>query len=231
MAKKKETKEENPMYRKMCENSNDCTCERKSKKIEDMEITSCSQCFHIFEWQKIVVDKKSEAPESKVDKKPEETKATEKVKEPVNEKVESKSDDETASNAKEMQEAFAEVDNITADIDNMTGSKKKEAAPEKEVEVDDLDPFADREPEEVKTVEGTFVIKDCKIKSATTVRMVCEGSKDKRWALDIESEAEKVAKIGKNPGALIDKKIKVEYMGFDNEGRPNNPKYLAIIAK
>lgn len=215
------------MYRKICKNSTDCTSEKNKKVIEDMEITSCSQCFHVFEWQKIVVDKKSVVPM------PTEINKPEGWREPVKdrmEKIESKSDIETASNAKEMQKAFAEVDNIAADIDNLTG-KKKAVREEKAAEVENIDPFTDSKPEQVQVNEGTFVIKDCKIKSSTTVRMICVGTKDKRWALDIESEPAKVARLATNPNILIDKSIKVEYTGLDNEGRPNEPKYLAIVAQ
>lgn len=231
MSKKKTEIEEDPTYRKICTSLKSCSAERKVFVSGDMSITSCHQCFQVLDWEKISTPKikleekaKNKMPEPVkevvVEEYMEPTPVVETPKFKINiNKVENKEDDETAKKAENMRKVFAEVDSI---MENPVAVKK--TVPEVSVITD---PFG-----ESVVKQSFFEINDAKGKNATTVRLVVwNEEKNNKWLLDVETNAEKVIMIAKNPSLMIGKYVKVEYLSLDSKQNPVDPKYLGMKPK
>jgi hypothetical protein len=201
-------------YVKMCTNSGACDQERKTSNLGNMMVTSCTQCFHIFGWEKIS-EKEKIATEKPINKKPVE-------KEKVTE-----APDPTKEQADELKKVFAGADKILKETMEMTSETAAEVTAE--IEDEEFDPMAElNEPEPVKQEKG-FQIISVKVKSENTVRIICGGTK-LNWFIDIETDPAKVAKIKANNSILVGKFIHVEYLGIDENLNPKDPKYLSIKA-
>lgn len=219
MATKKVEKEEDQMYRKMCDNSNYCSEEKGTSVQGNMEIYFCQQCFHILSWKKIEVESKT--PVQKVKKE-----------NPVKEEKEvvSSIDQATVDIADEMQAAFADVDQVMNDITKI-GAKPAPVEDDLKVvsEEEEFDPFAEEENE---PMESDFVILKVKEEKSNTIRLICEAQgSNSRWLIDKETEPSKVKMIMQKPELVTDKLLRIKYDRLDEVGRPVNPQYITLVPK
>lgn len=253
---KEVVKEEDPMYKKICDNSNDCSCERTTRVLSDMEVSSCSQCFHVLSWQKISIDKKSAAPKSRAVISEEsigppaaKTKVV-KVEKPALEKMEEalvelaeagpnivmaampREETDTDKDAAKLREVFAGVDDIMANVQSNT---VKTAGQHKEVSasvIPDFNPFEDAEPIEAKPEIGFYQIEKIIRKEKELIRLILiNESRTAKFILDKETQEEKANKIEANPTSMIGKYVKAEYFELDDKGNPVNPVYVSVVLK
>lgn len=239
-------KEEDSKYRRMCENSSDCSFEKHTRVLSDMEVTSCTQCFHILSWNKISIDKKSTAPKSQVigtadpvEEKPKSV--TVKVHKPEIEAIVDavpnvsivtieKDQSDTDKDAEKLREIFAGVDDIMDKVENnQVKTAEVSTAPEVAAVVD-FDPFEDQEPVAAPSPKiGFFQIEKIMRKEVEVVRLILiNETKTAKFIIDKETEKERADKIEARPDSMIGKYVKAEYFKLDEKGNPIDPVYISL---
>lgn len=255
MAKKKEQKpKEDPKYMKLCENSASCSAERSTKVLSDMTVTSCTQCFHVLSWEKISIDKKSDAPKSKAGKseekapeqKPKASTTVVKMEAPKSDletiaeespnihivKPSPEVETDTDKDAAKLREVFAGVDSIMESVEK-GAVKQASEEPETAVAVDDdFDPFAEPEPVKTEPKIGYFKIESIRRKETNVIRFIMFNSDETaKFILDKETEPAKAEAVEKRPESVVGKYMKAEFTALNDKLCPVDPVYIAVAVK